>query len=250
VREDGLEGAAGRAPPAAAAGGVVACRGRRAIVRGEFTFVPATEERVPRQVVVRVEARLRALVVAHALEYLVDGGVEGGAHWRRRDRDVPRAQTPASGCAEVRQRRVARNVEQPALPLVQGAPAEAIVGRAVVGAVARHCSIGGGGEWIGEKGVNAAGQTRGRTRYIGGRALTSLAVWLHVRQRQAFTARGRRCMERRRCAEDDAMRTMTALSRRQVGATGRAGTFLAHFFHPESPSTPRKAENGLGSLDR
>jgi hypothetical protein len=63
----------------------------------------------------------------------------------------PGAQTPASGRAEVGRRRVARRVEQAALPLVQGAPAEAIVGRAVVGAVACHCSTGGGGEWIGEK---------------------------------------------------------------------------------------------------
>jgi hypothetical protein len=47
---------------------------------------------------------------------------------------------------------------------VQGAPAEAIVGCVIVGAVASHCSTGGGGEWIGEKGVNAAGQTRGRPR--------------------------------------------------------------------------------------
>jgi hypothetical protein len=47
---------------------------------------------------------------------------------------------------------------------VQGAPAEAIISRAIVGAVARHCSTGGGGKWIGEKGVNAAGQTRGRPR--------------------------------------------------------------------------------------
>jgi hypothetical protein len=45
---------------------------------------------------------------------------------------------------------------------VQGASAEAVAGRAIVGAVARHCSPGGGGEWIGEKRVNAAGQTRGR----------------------------------------------------------------------------------------
>jgi hypothetical protein len=62
---------------------------------------------------------------------------------------------------------------------VQGAPAEAVVGRAVVGSVARHClpgGGGGGGEWIGEKRVNMAGQTRDRPRYIGGRALTRLAA--------------------------------------------------------------------------
>jgi hypothetical protein len=40
---------------------------------------------------------------------------------------------------------------------VQGAPDETAVGRAIVGSVARHCSPGGGGEWIGEKRVNAAG---------------------------------------------------------------------------------------------
>jgi hypothetical protein len=80
---------------------------------------------------------------------------------------------------------------------VQGALAEAVVGRAVVGAILRHCSTGECGEWIGEKEVNAAGQTRGRPRYIGGRVLTSLAAWLHVRRRQAFTACGRRCAGRR-----------------------------------------------------
>jgi hypothetical protein len=81
VREDGLEGTVERAPPAASAGGVVVRRGRRrAIVRSEFAFVRATEERVPRRVVVRVEARLGALLVPHPLEDLVDGGVEGGAH--------------------------------------------------------------------------------------------------------------------------------------------------------------------------
>jgi hypothetical protein len=64
-----------------AADGVVARRGRRrAIIRGEFAFVPATEERVPRWVIIQVEARLGALLVAHGLEDLVDGGVEGGAH--------------------------------------------------------------------------------------------------------------------------------------------------------------------------
>jgi hypothetical protein len=71
---------------------------------------------------------------------------------------------------------------------VQGAPAETVVGRAVVvRSVARHCSPGGGGgggEWIGEKLVNVAGQTRGRPRYIGGRALTRLAAWLAIHRRQ------------------------------------------------------------------
>jgi hypothetical protein len=91
---------------------------------------------------------------------------------------------------------------------VQGAPVEAVVGRAVIVGVARHCSPGGGGEWIGEKRWNAAGQARGNPRYIGGRALTRLAAWLHVYRRQAFTACGRRCVRKtmmrgRRCNEDD-----------------------------------------------
>jgi hypothetical protein len=68
------------------------------------------EEHFPRRVVVRVEAWVGALLVAHALEDLVNGGVEGGALWRRRDRDTARAQTPASGRAEVGRRRVARRV--------------------------------------------------------------------------------------------------------------------------------------------
>jgi hypothetical protein len=114
------------------------------------------EECLPCLVVVRVEARIRALLVAHHLQDLVDGGVEGGAHWRQRDWDAPPAQAPASGRAEVLRRRVAGHVEQAALPLVQGAPAEAIVGHAIVRAVVRHCSTGFAGEWNGEKGVNAA----------------------------------------------------------------------------------------------
>jgi hypothetical protein len=119
VREHVLEGAARRAPPAAATGGVVAReRRRRAVVGGEFPFVPAAEELVPGRVVFREEARLRALLVTHRFEDLVDGGVEGGAHWRQRDRDAPRTQAPASGCAEVWRRRVARHVQQTALPLV------------------------------------------------------------------------------------------------------------------------------------
>jgi hypothetical protein len=73
------------------------------------------------------------------------------AHWRRRDQDAPRAQALASGRAEVRRRRVARRVEQAALPLVQGAPTEPIVHRAIVGAVVRYCSAGFAGEWIGER---------------------------------------------------------------------------------------------------
>jgi hypothetical protein len=83
----------------------------RAVVGGELAFVPLAKECVPRRIVVRVEERVGALLVAHALDDLVDGGVEGGARWRRRDRDAARAQTPTSGRAEVGQRRVARRVQ-------------------------------------------------------------------------------------------------------------------------------------------
>jgi hypothetical protein len=44
------------------------------------------------------------------------------------------------GGAEVWRRRVARHVQQTALPLVQRASDEAVVRRAVIVAVARHCS--------------------------------------------------------------------------------------------------------------
>jgi hypothetical protein len=195
---NGLEGGDARAPPTAVAGGIVARRRRgRAVVRGEFTFIPSPEEHGPRLAVVRVEAWVGALLVAHALDDLVDGGVEGGARWQRWERDAARAQTPSSERAEVERRRVARRVEQPALPLVQGGPTEAVIGRAIiVRSVACHCSPGGGGrggEWIGEKRVNMAGQTRGRPRYIGGRTLTRLAAWLAVHRRQLL-----------QCTEDDA----------------------------------------------
>jgi hypothetical protein len=39
-------------------------------------------------------------------------------------------------------------------------------------------------------------------------------------------------------AEDETMRTTTALSRRQISGSL---PFRAHFFRPESPSAPRKA---------
>jgi hypothetical protein len=137
VREHIFEGAARRAPPVAAAGGVVA-RGRRgrSVVGGELTFVPAPKEVIPCIVVVGEECRLRALLVAEGFDHSVDRGVEGVAHWRRRDRDTPRAQALASGCAQVRRCRVARHVQQPPLPLVQRTSDEAVVRRAV--AVARH----------------------------------------------------------------------------------------------------------------
>jgi hypothetical protein len=82
MRENGLEGAAAHAPPAAAAGSVVARRRRaRAVVGGELAFIPSPEECVPHRIVVRVEARVGALLVAHALEDLVDGGIEDGVLW-------------------------------------------------------------------------------------------------------------------------------------------------------------------------
>jgi hypothetical protein len=49
----------------------------------EFTFVPSPKERGPRLAVVRVEAQVGALLVAHRLDDLVDGGMEGGGRWRR-----------------------------------------------------------------------------------------------------------------------------------------------------------------------
>jgi hypothetical protein len=81
-----------------------------------------------------------------------------------------------------------------------------------------------------------------------GRALTSLAAWLHVRRRQAFTARGRQCTGRRRCTKDDAMRMTTALSHRQVGATRHAGTFLAILRAFLSSGVPERAPGGRGWL--
>jgi hypothetical protein len=120
VREHVFEGTAWRAPPVVAAGGVVA-RGRRgrSIVGGELAFVPAPEEVIPRDVVVGEESRLRVLLIAEGFDHSVDRGIEGiASHWRRRDRDAPRAQASASGRAEVRRRRVARHVQQPPLLLV------------------------------------------------------------------------------------------------------------------------------------
>jgi hypothetical protein len=127
---------------------------------------------------------------------------------------------------------------------VQGAPAEAVVGRAIVGAVARHCSAGGGGEWIGEKRWNAAGQARGSPRYIGGRALTRLATWLHVHRRQAFIARERRCarkttMRGRRCDEDDD-RPLSPISQGHTTRRKFSRRF-ARISFVRSPQAPRKA---------
>jgi hypothetical protein len=69
-------------------GGVVA-RGRRGwvVVGGEFVLVPLPEEVCPRLVVVGVESRLGALLVAEGDEHRVDLRLEGGTFdWRRRDR--------------------------------------------------------------------------------------------------------------------------------------------------------------------
>jgi hypothetical protein len=94
--------------------------------------------------------------------------------------------------------------------------------------------------------VNVAGQTRGRPRYIGGRALTRLAVWLAVHRRQLLQRVEDDARERRRCAEDDTMRTTTALSRRQVGATRRTGNFLAVLRAFLSSGVPERAPEGRG----
>jgi hypothetical protein len=84
VLEDELERAAGCAPPAAATGDVVARRRRgRALVRRKLAFVPTPKERGPRLPVFGVEAWVGTLLVAHRLDDLVDGGVEGGARWQR-----------------------------------------------------------------------------------------------------------------------------------------------------------------------
>jgi hypothetical protein len=151
---------------------------RHGVLGGEFAFVPSPEERGPRLAVVRVEARVGALLVAHRLDDLVNGGVEGGARWRRRDRDAAGAQTPSSGCAEVGRRRWRR-------------------WRGGLGRILRM--------WPAR---------RGRPRYIGGRALTRLAVWLAVHRRQLIQRAEDDTWGRRRCAKDETIRTTTALSRR------------------------------------
>jgi hypothetical protein len=105
VVEDELERAAGRAPPAAAPGGIVA-RGRRgwAVIRRQLAFVATVEERRPRLPIVGVEAWIGELLVRHGLEDLVDGSIVGGSRRRRRDRDTTGAQAPSSGRPEVRRR--------------------------------------------------------------------------------------------------------------------------------------------------
>jgi hypothetical protein len=65
-----------------------------------------------------------------------------------------------------------------------------------------------------------------RAVYKGGRALTRLAAWLDVHRRQLLQRAEDDAWERQRCAEDEMMTMTTALSRRQLGATRRAGSFL------------------------
>jgi hypothetical protein len=61
------------------AGGVVSSGRRgRDVVGGEFTLVPLSEEVFPGLVVVGVEPRLRALLVAEGDEHRVDLRLEGG----------------------------------------------------------------------------------------------------------------------------------------------------------------------------
>jgi hypothetical protein len=75
VREHVFEGAARRAPPAKAAGGVVAGgRSGRSVVGGELAFVPAPEEVIPRDVVVGEESWLCALLVAEGFDHSADLG--------------------------------------------------------------------------------------------------------------------------------------------------------------------------------
>jgi hypothetical protein len=78
--------------------------------------------------------------------------------------------------------------------------------------IARLEEVGEVGSGFGEMWVNVAGQTRGRSRYIGGRALTRLAAWLDVHRRQLLQHAEDDVWGRRRCMEDETMRTMTDLS--------------------------------------
>jgi hypothetical protein len=118
---------------------------------------------------------------------------------------------------------------------MQGAPAEAIVGRAVVvRSVARHCSPGGGGEWIGEKRMNVAGQTRGISRRP---ALTHLAAWVDVYRWQLLQRAEDDAWGRRRCVEDETMRTTMHGRRhneeddRPLSPTTRGHTTRGKFSH-------------------
>jgi hypothetical protein len=86
----------------------------------------------------------------------------------------------------------------------------------------------------------------GRPRYIGGLALTRLAAWLAVHRRQLLQRAEDDARGRRRCAEDETIRTTTAHSRRQVGATRRAGIFLAVSHAFLSSGVPERAPGGRG----
>jgi hypothetical protein len=89
---------------------------------------------------------------------------------------------------------------------------------------------------------------RGRPRYIGGLALTRIAAWLAVHRRQLLQRAEDDARGRRRCAEDETMRTTTALSRRQVGTTRRAGIFLAVSRAFLSSGVPERAPEGRRCL--
>jgi hypothetical protein len=54
------------------------------------------------------------LLVAHAIQDLVDGGVESGALWRRRDRDAARALTRLTACLDIHRRQLLQRAEDDA----------------------------------------------------------------------------------------------------------------------------------------
>jgi hypothetical protein len=248
VLEEELQGAVGRAPPAVAPGGVVARRRRgRAIVCCQLAFVPTMEERGPCLPIVGVEAWIGALLVGHRLDDLIDGGVESGARWRRRDWDATGAilwarGSPAAPCSRPR--------------IAAGPPTGA--GSAgqnrcwsrrprPIGSPPLLEEVGGGGgevDW--GRCWRMWPARRGRPRYIGGLALTRLAAWLAVHRRQLLQRAEDDARGRRRCAEDKTMRTTTAHSRRQVGATRRAGIFLAVSRAFLSSGVPGRAPEGRG----
>jgi hypothetical protein len=86
----------------------------------------------------------------------------------------------------------------------------------------------------------------GRPRYIDGLALTRLDAWLAVHRRQLLQRAEDDARGRRRCVEDETMRTTTAHSRRQVGATRRARIFLAVSRAFLSSGVPEHAPEGRG----
>jgi hypothetical protein len=113
-------------------------------------------------------------------------------------------------------------------------------------AIALLEEVGEVGSGFGEKWVNVAGQTRGRPRYKGGRALTRLAAWLDVHRRQLLQRTEDDARGRRRCVEDETMRTTTELSRRQVRAIRLAGIFFATSRAFLSSGVPERASEGRG----